>query len=99
MRSERGHTPVFIQKQDAVGDACHGNAVSDDNRSTAFEISAQIVQNNVFRLRVHSGQTVVKQQQIRLAGERTGDGDALFLPAGQRHSVRRPSYRIVWRTR
>ena len=83
-----------MEHGDAVGIAHGRDAVRNENRCASAHDLAQMIENLVFGLGVDTGQRVVEDQDARIANERAGDGDALFLPARERDTAL-PDHRLV----
>ena len=82
MGADSNHTP-FVQNDDPVGVQNGANALGNKKTRHAsglfFEHRAQLAVGFV----IQRGEAVVKDIDLRLAADRAGDGNALFLPAGK----------------
>jgi hypothetical protein len=81
------HDLAVVQHGDAVGVAHRRNPVRDEDGGPPLHDLAQMVQDAIFGLGVHTGERVVEHQDAGAADQRARNGRALFLPAGKREAA------------
>ena len=72
-----------VEHQDAVRSDHARQPVREDEGGAALHQPVERLLDDRLVLRVHRGQRLVEDQDRRIAEQRTGDGDALPLPAGE----------------
>ncbi len=82
MRALGGNTAVF-EDDDLVGVEDGVDALGDDEGRAVLHQAVQGLLNLGFRLHVHGAGAVVEDQDPGFDQHSAGDGDALFLAAGE----------------
>ena len=72
-----------VQDGNAVGVADRGDAMRDEDGGAAAHDIAQMVQDLVFGMRIDAGESIVEDQDSRIADEGAGDCGALLLASGK----------------
>ena len=80
-------TSSFLQHVDAVGVLDGGKPVGDDEGGAVFHQAVERVLDLALGLGIHRGGGLVQQQDRRVLEQRAGDGQPLFLAAGELHAA------------
>ena len=81
------HDPAVIEDDDAVRATDGCQAVGDDEGGTTTGQIGKCVLDRALGFRIEGGGGFVQDENGRVAKKETGDGEALFLAAGQFHSA------------
>ena len=73
---------AFTENHNLIGVLHRGGAVRNQNRGAAAHNPSQSGENFLLRLRVHTGERVIQNQDARVSNNSAGNGGALLLPAG-----------------
>ncbi len=73
----------LVEDGDAVGVAHGRDAVRDEDGSASVHDLAQVVEDLVFGVRVHAGESVVENEDAGAAQQSARDGGTLLLPTGE----------------
>ena len=76
---------AFAHMDDAIGDVGESGVVGDKHHRLAGSAARvlQKLQDSLAGFVIQGAGRLVAQQQLRVLGKRTGDGDALLLAAGK----------------
>ncbi len=83
----------LVEDGDAVGVADGRDAVRDEDGRASVHDLAQVVEDLVFGVRVHAGESVVENENARTTQQGARDGGTLLLASGKRDAAL--SYRRV----
>ena len=86
MRAVLGDAALF-QHENLIRILRGRNALGDDDRGHAFAQTLQASADGCVRLGIHGAQGVIEHQDAVVIQNRPGDGNALFLAAGQGHAL------------
>ena len=71
-----------INHQNVVGICEHRQPVRDDDDGPALGDAAQFAPDNHFALQIEGARRLIEDQNARIDDERSGNREALLLPAG-----------------
>ena len=80
-----GHVPAGVDDVDVVGEALgvvHEVGGQDDPHAAVAEFGDEL-EHELAGLRVQAGARFVQEEDLGVAGQGSGEGEALLLPAGQ----------------
>ena len=86
MRALLGYASIH-KYRDAIGIACRGDPVRDQDGGAALHRGAKAAENLLFRIGVDARQGIVQDENARIAQDGPGDRSALLLSAGECHAA------------